>query len=77
MGKLTADLGMIVDEKNLAPRERGRVGRGESCRPGADDEEIATGVDLRIVGGRAIVGIQPAEAGHGANRALESLPPRP
>ena len=77
MDELAADLGMVVDEENLAPRARGGVGRGESRRSRADDEEIAAGVDLRVVGRRAIAGVDPAEAGHGADRALEGLPARP
>ena len=77
MNELTADLGMIVDKENRTPCESGGIGRGESRWSGADDKEIATGIDLRIVGRRTIVGIDPAEAGHGANCALESFPPRP
>ena len=77
MNELTADFGMVVDEENLAPCESGGVGRGESRCSGADDEQVAAGVDLRIVGRRTIVGINPAEAGHGANGALEGLPSRP
>ena len=77
MSKLTADLGMIVDKENRTPCESGGVGRGESRCSGADDKEIATGIDLRIVGRRTIVGIDPAKPGHGANCALEGLPPRP
>ena len=56
MGELAADLGVVVDEENRASRERGRVGRGKSGCSRADDEEIAAGVELRIVGRRAVVG---------------------
>src|SRR5271156_5835427 len=77
MNELTADLGMIVDKENRTPCESAGIGRGESRCSGADDKEIATAIDLRIVGRRTIIGIHPAKPGHGPNCALESFPPRP
>src|SRR5271170_5477738 len=77
MNELTADLGMVVDKENRTPCESGGAGRGKSRCSGADDKEIATAIDLRIVGRRTIIGIDSAKPGHGPNCALEGFPPRP
>ena len=77
MDELAADLGMVVNEKHCASRPSGGGRRGETRGTGADDKQIAARVELRIVGRRAIVRIDAAEAGHGADRAFEGLPARP
>ena len=77
MDELAADLGMVVDKEHDAPRSGGGARRGETGGTGADDKQIAARVELRIVGRRAIVRIDAAKAGHGADRAFEGLPARP
>ena len=76
MDELAADLGMVVDEKHHAFCAGAGVGRGETRRTCADDKKIAVSVELRIVGRRAVVRIDSAEVGHGANRPFVHLPPR-
>ena len=77
MDELTADLGMVVNEEHYASRAGGGAGRGETRGTGADDKQIAAHVELRTIGRRAMVRIDAAEPGHGADRAFEGLPARP
>ena len=77
MDELAADLGVVVDEDDRAPRPGCGVGGGETRRPGADHEQVATRVDPWIVGWRTMIRIDAPESGHGANRAFISLPARP
>ena len=74
MDQLAANLGMVVDEKHGASRPGAGRGCGQTGRACADDKKIAARVELRIVGRRAIVWIDTAEAGHRADRAFEGLP---
>jgi hypothetical protein len=77
MHKLPADLGVLVDEDDRASGPGRCVGGGETRRPRADHEHIATRIDLGIVRRRTIIRIDPAQSGHGADRAFISLPARP
>ena len=77
MDELPADFGVVVDEEHAAAALRRRLRRSEARRPGADHEHVAARIEVRIVGRRAVVRVDPAEAGHGADRRLEGFPARP
>ena len=77
MDELAADFAMIVEEKHDPSRASRGVSRGEAGRPRADDENVAARMKLRIVGLRAIVRIDAAEPGHGADGGFEGPPAGP
>jgi hypothetical protein len=77
MNELAADLDMVIDQEHDASRPGTGGRRGETRGASADDKQIGARIELRIIGRRAVVWIDAAETGHGADRALETLPARP
>ena len=74
MDELAADVVVILDKEHDLAGPCGRARRGEAGRTGADDEQVAAGVDLRAFGRRAIVGVDDSEAGHGAHQTARTSP---